>query len=223
MMTPQQFRSLIIDKLDWMGLTPKLLRDFVWTTFQLFFVGWVTVRYVIPDTRRVYDVITARRRIAGDLRAQRASTGDVYRAVKLEPKFMKNHAYRFGRGSVLDLWYGGRFTFGVPLFDQPGYRAALDGYADITVTSPMEVMDISTWAGRVWLAPGHYSIICEPGCKRMLVYVEKGVANISGDSSGTELALHDGEAGAVPRGGRGEKVDSTTFNRYYLDEWGVKP
>lgn len=224
MKIPRKLDSLITARLEWIGLTRAEFKELVQAGCTFLVLIALIGMYLIPDVIRTYETLVARHRAAGDLRAERASTGEVLHALKLEPDFEKDlHIWKLGKGSVLDVWYGSHLTIGIPSFDRAGLHAALDGYADITVESPLEVMDVRTWAGRAWLAPGKYSIICDPGCKRMLVYVEKGVASISGDSSGTELALHDGESGAVPRGGRSEKIDSATFQRYYLDEWGMKP
>lgn len=169
------------------------------------------------------DAVRAWRRNGRDLKEGRAPSGQVHWATRVEAPQLDFERVELGRDAQVQLLYGSRFTVGRPLFELSGVRAALDGDANFAVSSPRGAMDVRTSAGHAWLAPGTYSIMCEPGCKAMLVYVEKGVASIRGDSSRTEVALHDGEIGVVPRGREGRKIDRKTAEAYYLAEWGMTP
>lgn len=210
------------EKLNRLGLTRRETRQLVELTLLGLFMIWISVAYTYPMAKAGYGMIAAKHRDARDLREQRAATGDVLWAKRLDSHYWPDTDYVLAYGSRVSLVRPARFTVGEAFFSKQGVRAALDGMADIEVNSPQEVMDINTWAGRAWLAPGSYQIICEPGCKRMLVGVAKGVAIIWGDSSSSAVTLHDGEMGAIKRFGQGERIDSLKARQYLLDEWGNK-
>jgi hypothetical protein len=213
-----------MEKLHWAQLARRKVAFRIDAVLNFLLVVMVVAAVAVPAVLYGYEAVKAKRQNARDLREERAPTGEVYWGTRIETKeLFGEDRYMLVNGTELRVPHGSRFTIGSPLIDTKGARAAADGIVEIVVSPRQKMMDVSTWAGRAWLAPGQYTIMCDRGCLRMLVFVTKGVANIRGDASSMELALHDGESGAVKRGGRGEKIDSLTATRYYLEEWGMKP